>query len=646
MSEDPSSAFERIFGRVARAVENSQGGGTSMRSALVEALKKQKTVVPADDAVEEPDSRPAEAAESKAPVSAFERLFGRVTQAPLDPKAGGPSSPNPFARPQNNEKPVAPAAAAAIAEAVVNERRAAAGMIFRHHQGPPKAPDAPKPSTPNPFARPQNSQKPAVPAAATPVAADGAVSRDKTKTHGKIFGSQRSVSKDPQGGGSITPNPYGRVVLNNPRPIVPVVATPAVATAPAPNAPHIALCLFDLDDTLIRTGDLDAFRGQANVGDQSPEYSQRLLDAYRSEGAARLLYTPDHLAELRRVFPAMKWGVFTRSPRHYATTLLDAAYPGVPWDVVIGYEDVRNTKPHGDGVWAAMRQCRVQSAQEVALVGDSKVDVQAAYQGGCWSILDESKWRRRRANERYWPLELLPDAIIEDPSMLGGVLEHPSLHWPELEHQLDSSAAGKVRWNRLDTINHFWPEGGWVPITVMGRLFGEYEALRPRRRWHALTDQILAHKDASKFPDGWINAIRGYLGKVVVGANSLVTVIPFKPGPERHPRLEALLAQVRASDQAQPIRQGVRIEFDPAVLAFRAGAVSSHGEHLTKPERFANVGQNMFVQMAETVRGKDVVVIDDVATTGATLLWAHRYLLQAGARSVKCMSLTKAVSHK
>jgi hypothetical protein len=40
------------------------------------------------------------------------------------------------------------------------------------------------------------------------------------------------------------------------------------------------LCLFDLDDTLLRTSDLDAFRGGAHVGPQNPQYKKELRAAY------------------------------------------------------------------------------------------------------------------------------------------------------------------------------------------------------------------------------------------------------------------------------------------------------------------------------------------------------------------------------
>lgn len=406
----------------------------------------------------------------------------------------------------------------------------------------------------------------------------------------------------------------------------------------------IKLCLFDLDDTLLRTDDLDPFPGQANVGISSRPYTDNLLAAFGSR-ADRMLYTLQQLRELRLTYPDMKWGVFTRSPKHYATTLLTAAYPGLQWDAIVAYEDVRQTKPHPDGVWAAMSQCGVQYVDQVALVGDGKVDIQSAYNSGCWCILDQSGWTWPWQSAYYYAVERIPDAIITQASSLTRVLAHPKGYWPQMEYVLDDEAAMAGRTPRFDTINHFfpWPDNGRVPITMMGRLFGEYEALKHRRQWHPLTAQIHEHKNSAQFPGNWIQAIRSYLLYQItpISNDCVVTVIPFKPG--RPQRLEALLGQLAKAEQAEAIHEGCNFQFAPAVMAFRAGAVSSHGQHLTREQRFSNVRDNLVVQQAETVRGQHVVVIDDVTTTGATLLWAHRYLMQAGARSVSCMSLTKAV---
>jgi hypothetical protein len=78
----------------------------------------------------------------------------------------------------------------------------------------------------------------------------------------------------------------------------------------------IELCLFDLDNTLLRTSDLEELRG-GHVRDTSDAYTQRLVQAYGAQ-ADRLVYSPPQLARLRAQFVDVRWGVFTRSPRHYA----------------------------------------------------------------------------------------------------------------------------------------------------------------------------------------------------------------------------------------------------------------------------------------------------------------------------------------
>lgn len=57
--------------------------------------------------------------------------------------------------------------------------------------------------------------------------------------------------------------------------------------------------------------------------------------------------------------------------------------------------------------------------------------------------------------------------------------------------------------------------------------------------------------------------------------------------------------------------------------------------------RWENVGGAFAVPAADQVRGRNVLLIDDVTTTGATLSEARRVLHQAGARTI----LTAAIAH-
>lgn len=407
----------------------------------------------------------------------------------------------------------------------------------------------------------------------------------------------------------------------------------------------IQLCLFDLDNTLLRTSGLEGFRGRENVNNTRREYTRGLLHEYDLRDD-RLLYTPEQLADLQDEFPDMRWGVFTRAPRHYAATLLEEAYPDVEWDIVVAYEDVRNTKPHPDGIEIAARRLGIRRRDQVALVGDEKTDVVCAYRAGSWSFVDQSSWQPR-INEHWYALERVPDALFEGADELSALLAEPFLGVPELEYLITGERL-EGRKRRIDKINHFFPRnigGGHVPIHIMGRLFGEYEEISYRRGWHALTDQLLAHKDANEFPGEWIEAILRFVHlDTVANPDTVVTVVPFKPG--RTPRLERLLGQFSAAYQPPRVLMGRRaptVAFRSDVLAFRPGAVSSHGNHLNSDQRFANVGDNLHVARPQDIQGKHVIVIDDVVTTGATLLWSHRYLREAGARSVSCLSLAQAI---
>lgn len=412
----------------------------------------------------------------------------------------------------------------------------------------------------------------------------------------------------------------------------------------APPSQELDLCLFDLDNTLCLTADLEAFRGGANVGRSTTtdqEYRQALLDQLGAP-IARAGYSAEVLRALRQEFPDMKWGVFTRSPRAYASILLEHVFPGIDWDVIVAFEDVRATKPRGDGVWAAMKQCGIKSPHRVALVGDDIVDIKAAYQAGCWAILDRSNWGKPWRNPDYLAMEKVPDAVVDSPRELAHVLSDPHVHLPELEYQIAAPNSAKKRHRRIDTINHFFPRprSGYVPVTVLGRRFPTHSDFSSRRRWHPLTEQIHENKNSKTFPDAWVRAVRTYLSSLPKG-EYVLTVIPFKPG--RAPRMEAFLEQVSSSLSARPLAKSI-FRAMPQLLAFKTGAASNHGQLLDKPHRFANIAGHLYVREPEQASGQQVVVLDDVVTSGASLLVAHDYLMDAGAGSVACVAMAKAVA--
>ncbi|TDK26191.1 hypothetical protein E2F46_06225 [Luteimonas aestuarii] len=405
----------------------------------------------------------------------------------------------------------------------------------------------------------------------------------------------------------------------------------------------LELLLFDLDNTLVRSTDLDPFRGAEGTGPRTPARIQALTRAIRAN-SDRLHYTEDDLIALAQ---GRRIGVFTRSPSAYAATLLAECFPRAPWSCVIAYEDVRHTKPYPDGVWLAMQKLGIQDVRSVAVVGDEKADVIAAYRAGCWAILDQGAWPQPWTSPQYNAVERVADVIVNGPADLRRKIADPISSLPVLELAGERPGANLLASCRYDAINHFIPnsiERGSAWVHVLGRSFSDYRDLDHRRNWHRLSQEIADLKDAQQFPGHWVNALRAYLHHcwpVHHLEPTVVSVIPFKPG--RQPRLERLLNQLQASDAAVDIHPLTPISFVPDLLRYTNGARSHHGEHLTREERFINVRDHLQVARPDQARGKNVVVIDDVATTGASLVYAAKYLKAAGASKVECVALAKAI---
>lgn len=407
------------------------------------------------------------------------------------------------------------------------------------------------------------------------------------------------------------------------------------------------ICLFDLDDTLVRTDDLEEVR-LACKRNEDPVNIKAVNVALRSR-PDRQIYSQALLEKIRKAYPKLKLGIFTRSPRSYATTVLAAMHPGFVWDIVVAYEDVRRTKPHGDGIDLAMEKFGVKYLSEVILVGDSDSDVRAAYNCGCMVVIDRSAWPGKRRWEHWGALEKVPDAIIGSPDDLIRVLAKPNSFAPELERLL-SKEENRDAGARFDKINHFVPRtiGGDstpYPIHVCGRSFTHYDSLQYRRGWHELTQSIADHKDASTFSETWIAAIRSFIFvecRSMWGASDvLVTVVPHRP--ERKARLETLLAELGASVANDPIAK-CQVAVAPGLLAFKDGVMSQHNDHLNQEQRFENVRDHLYVASPRLLmKGASVLVLDDVVTTGASLIYAVDRLKAAGAGNVKCLAIAKSI---
>jgi len=406
------------------------------------------------------------------------------------------------------------------------------------------------------------------------------------------------------------------------------------------------ICLFDLDDTLVRTEDLKEVREACKNST-----SQARLNEVRNalaERPNRHLYRLTALQALRDLHPKLKLCVFTRSPRSYALAVLEWAYPGFQWDIVIAYEDVLPTKPHGDGIDRAMEVFGVTDLAKVLMVGDSDVDIRAAYNCGCVAVLDKTSWPAGKKHWEHWhALELVPDAILESSSELGQLLRNPDSFLPDLERRLDTENERNGS-GRFDCINHFLPrdlgDTKAYPVYACGRSFTQYPSLDYRRPWHELTGSIANHKEAIQFSSCWVESIRRFISDhypSLIRTSLVIATVPHRPG--RAARLEALLQQVGDSLATNPIKK-CDVVVVPGLLGFRNGVKSQHNDHLDRSSRFANIRDHLDVMSPDLIRErKSVLVLDDVVTTGASLIYSAKYLKEAGAGSVKCLAIAKSI---
>jgi len=418
------------------------------------------------------------------------------------------------------------------------------------------------------------------------------------------------------------------------------------------------LLIFDLDDTLLATGHLEPFRGKKFVGPQDARYKRDLAAQARS---VKQLVPEDVLLALQKNFPSMALSVFTRAPKDYALTLLEVQFPRVNWKCVVAFEDVTRTKPHPDGIYLAARNAGVKDASRIALVGDGESDVIAAYEAGIQFALLMigwgSNWNDSGAvnrREHYKVLELMPDAKIETGHELYGFVTKPCSLLPCLEAwSADEEFTQPPASMRVDRRKHFnnlddagYPN--WVETHALGRYFpsttGRFNFSK-REIHHSATKAVLDAKDGVPYPIAWVdccaNYIFGYANSVRRQNMSLVVCpIPSNPKSNKSLGRDRLIVFLQAVEAQLADRCQVSFDFD--VLRYAPGAESN--KTLGRDARFANVRDHMFVADPSLVQGLAVLVVDDVSTSGATFYYASRYLIHAGARSVRCLTLTQTVS--
>jgi ComF family protein len=132
-----------------------------------------------------------------------------------------------------------------------------------------------------------------------------------------------------------------------------------------------------------------------------------------------------------------------------------------------------------------------------------------------------------------------------------------------------------------------------------------------------------------------------FLSQAMTGAEIagplLVVPVPLAPGKQRTRGFNQAGEIARAFARQRPVGS---IQLDTASLVRVRETVSQTG--LTRHQRQANLRGAFAVTRPEKLRGKKILLVDDVMTTGATAGECARILLRAGASEVFVATVARA----
>ena len=111
----------------------------------------------------------------------------------------------------------------------------------------------------------------------------------------------------------------------------------------------------------------------------------------------------------------------------------------------------------------------------------------------------------------------------------------------------------------------------------------------------------------------------------------IVTPIPLSKGRSKERGFN------QASLIAGAISKEFSINYEDNILIRDKETVAQHKK--TRKERFENM-ENAF-KVEKDLKGLKILVVDDICTTGATLLEASKALYKAGANEVRCFTIAK-----
>jgi ComF family protein len=141
-------------------------------------------------------------------------------------------------------------------------------------------------------------------------------------------------------------------------------------------------------------------------------------------------------------------------------------------------------------------------------------------------------------------------------------------------------------------------------------------------------------KGASTYADCYGRLLAGCIGENLAGKWNLITWVP----------LSARRAKDRGYDQAMLLALAAALSLNDVAVEtlVKNTNIQAQSTITDRETRRANVSGVYELKDRELIAGKNILLIDDIVTTGATLNECARTLLLGGAESVVCAALARA----
>lgn len=122
-------------------------------------------------------------------------------------------------------------------------------------------------------------------------------------------------------------------------------------------------------------------------------------------------------------------------------------------------------------------------------------------------------------------------------------------------------------------------------------------------------------------------------------ANPVVVPVPLHPMREKERTFN------QSEDLAIEMAKAAKTNIPVNTTAFARVRNTAHQSRSSRNERLKNLESAFAVVDANAIYGKDVIVVDDVTTTGTTFRTCKKPLVAAGAKSVHMLALARAVDN-